>query len=190
MSISRDEAAESLKNIEQAQSRSFTAYGYKSAAPFFFIWGAVWMIGYSAGDLWPAYDNRVWIGLLLIAFIASGIVGRRAGRQDTPEGRARNRRIGLRMVATWMSVFVFIGVVMTVMHPKTPEQAAAFVPLLVAAAYTILGIWMGVRFVVAGIAIAALTLGGFYFLQPHFQLWMAAVGGSTLILTGLWLRRA
>ncbi|HEY4944163.1 MAG TPA: hypothetical protein VII56_22235 [Rhizomicrobium sp.] len=190
MPISRDEAAESLKKIEQAQSRSFTAYGYKSAAPFFFIWGAVWMIGYSAGDFWPAYNGRVWPALLLLAFIASAIVGRNYGRKDTPDARARSNRIGLRMVATWVAIFVFIGVVMNVMHPKTPAQGAAFVPLLVAAAYTILGIWMGVRFTIAGIAIAALTLGGFYFLQPHFQLWMAAVGGMTLIATGLWLRRA
>ena len=190
MSISRDEAAESLKTIQLAQNRSFQAYGYKSAAPFFFIWGAVWMIGYSSSDLWPGKDVRVWPALLLLAFIASAIVGRSYGRKDTPGARARSNRIGLRMTATWVTVFVFIAVVMTVMQPKTAAQAAAFIPLLVAAAYTILGIWMGLRFSIAGIAIAALTLGGFYFLQPHFQLWMAAVGGSTLVLTGLWLRRA
>ena len=190
MSISRDEAAESLRNIEQAQSRSFTAYGYQSAAPFLFIWGVVWMVGYTSNDLLPLYAGRIWPALLLLAFIASGIVGRRMGRGDTTEGRARNRRIGLRMLATWLAVFAFIGAVMTVMQPTTQAQADAFVPLIVAASYTILGIWMGARFVIAGLTIAALTLGGFYLLQPHFALWMAAVGGSTLVLTGLWMRRA
>ena len=191
MSISRDEAAESLRNIEQAQSRSFEAYGYKAAAPFFFIWGLVWMVGYTAGDFWPYYaGTRIWPALLLLAFIASAIFGRRAGRGSDPASRARNARIGWRIVASWIVVSVFITVVMNVLRPATPEQDAAFVPLLVAAAYAILGIWMGVRFVIAGAAIAALTLGGFYFLHPHFQLWMAGVGGTTLIVTGLWLRRA
>lgn len=189
MSISRDEAAETLKSIELAQTRSFQAYGYKSAAPFLFIWGVIWMVGYTVSDLWPVLGGRVWPALLLIAFIASAIFGQRAGTDKSAEGRAKNRRIGLRMTGTWVAIFVFIGAVMAVMRPS-PLQATAFVPLLVAAAYTVLGLWMGVRFVIAGIAIGALTLGGFFYLPAHFLLWMAAVGGSTLILTGLWLRRA
>ncbi|HXC55597.1 MAG TPA: hypothetical protein VNU97_09890 [Rhizomicrobium sp.] len=191
MSISRDEAAETLRNIQQAQSRSFTAYGYKSAAPFFFIWGVVWWIGYSANDLVPAYGGRIWPALLLLAFIASAVFGRRSGRgDDSPAARDRNRRIGLRMLATWIAVFAYIAAVTIVMRPATSAQESAFVPLLVAAAYTVLGVWMGVRFVIAGLAIGVLTLGGFFFLHGHFELWMAAVGGTTLIVTGFWLRRA
>jgi hypothetical protein len=47
----------------------------------------------------------------------------------------------------------------------------------------------GTRYVVSGIAVAALTLAGFFLLKQHFLLWMAAVGGGAMILAGLWLRR-
>lgn len=36
---------------------------------------------------------------------------------------------------------------------------------------------------------AALTLGGWLWLLEIFVLWMAFVGGGSLILTGFWLRK-
>ena len=52
-----------------------------------------------------------------------------------------------------------------------------------------MGIWRGLRFRYAGIAVGALTLGGWFWLPEYFLLWMAAVGGGSLILVGLWLRK-
>jgi len=52
-----------------------------------------------------------------------------------------------------------------------------------------MGLWFGFRYIVAGLLVATLTLTGFFVLRSHFSLWMASVGGSALILTGLWLRK-
>ena len=82
----------------------------------------------------------------------------------------------------------FIAATYAVFGRVTPAQQAAFVPLIVALGYTLLGIWKGPRFLVTGIVIAVLTLGGFFFLHAHFLLWMAFVGGGALLLAGLWLR--
>ncbi len=70
------------------------------------------------------------------------------------------------------------------------QEIAAFIPLLMAALYVIRGLWSGWRYSAIGIGLAALSLGGFFFLHHYFLLWMALVGGGTLILTGLWLHRA
>jgi hypothetical protein len=43
--------------------------------------------------------------------------------------------------------------------------------------------------VAAGVVIAALTLGGFFFIPRYFLLWMAAVGGGALMLAGFWMER-
>jgi hypothetical protein len=43
---------------------------------------------------------------------------------------------------------------------------------------------------VTGIALAALTLFGYFEVVTHFDMWMAVVGGGSLILAGIWLRRA
>jgi hypothetical protein len=48
----------------------------------------------------------------------------------------------------------------------------------------------GPRYVTTGIAVATLTLTGFFLLKQHFFLWMAGVGGASLILAGIWLKRA
>jgi hypothetical protein len=60
---------------------------------------------------------------------------------------------------------------------------------VVALAYVLTGLWSGLRFVVAGVAVAVLTLGGFFYLPQHFLLWEGFVGGGALILAGIWFRR-
>jgi hypothetical protein len=76
-----------------------------------------------------------------------------------------------------------------VLRPTGAKQIAALIPLMVAIAYVIPGIWRGPRYVVTGLAVAALTLFGFFLVREHFFLWMAIIGGAALILAGLWLKR-
>jgi len=99
------------------------------------------------------------------------------------------QRNALRYCAAAFAVFVYIAATFFVMAPVTNKQVATFIPLLVALIYVLRGIWNGPRHIVAGIAIAALTLVGFVWLSSHFFLWMAAVGGGALILAGLWMRQ-
>ncbi len=73
--------------------------------------------------------------------------------------------------------------------PVRDTQQAAFVPLIVALMYVLVGIWRGPRFLITGVAVAALTLVGYFHLHEHFLLWMAVVGGGALVLAGLWLRQ-
>ena len=78
---------------------------------------------------------------------------------------------------------------LTLMHPTAREQGA-FIPLIISAIYAGAGVWVGLRYVVLGAIIATLTLFGFFEIQQHFALWMAAVGGGGLIVAGLWMRSA
>ena len=50
MTLSSDQAAESLKEIDRTGRRSAQAYGYANASPFFVIWGVIWMFGYTGSD--------------------------------------------------------------------------------------------------------------------------------------------
>jgi hypothetical protein len=103
--------------------------------------------------------------------------------------RARGSGFGWRYGAAVAATFVFFCAVFAVMWPVSERQIAAFIPLFVALAYALRGIWSGLRHVVAGVLVAALTLAGFFLLEQHFFLWMAGVGGGSLILAGVWLRR-
>lgn len=182
--LSRDEASETLKSIQQTQGRSAQAYGYQSAAPFLILWGVIWFLGYGATDLYPRYADWAWGTLVVIGFALSAFLGKRSSTR--PDGA----RHGMRIMATWLTMLVFVSAVFSVMPPTRNEQIGAFIPLLIAFFYGVLGIWAGMRFLIAGAAIAVLTLGGFFLLQSHFSLWMAAVGGGTLVATGFWLNKA
>ncbi len=186
MSLSPDQAADSLKEIEKTSLRSASAYSYANSSPYFLLWGVIWMIGYAGSDLMPQIAGYLWMGLTVLGFGLSMVIGcatRPAG--DPVAGRQR----GWRFFASFLAIYLFVVASFTILMPISTNAQAAFVPLVVALFYSLAGIWKGVRFLVAGIAVAALTLGGFFLLHEHFLLWMAGVGGGALVLAGLWLRK-
>jgi hypothetical protein len=186
MPLSQNEAADALRDIDKTQRRSSNAYGYSFASPFFILWGVLWAIGYGSSDLWPAYGGDVWLGVDVFGILASFLIGQRGKK-----GGAGIGVMGLRYFATMLALLVFVLATFAVMWPVNSQAVGAFIPLLVALLYALLGIWTtGTRFLIAGIVVAALTLGGYFFVHTHFMLWMAAVGGGSLVLAGLWLRQA
>jgi len=185
MSLTPNEAAAALRDIESAGRRSGQAFGYRMSAPHLVIWGIVWVVGYAGSDLVPHLTNVLWPAVVLVGTIASLVIGALTGRANKVGRAGDGWRFGLLVVVFW----VFLVATFTLMHPG-PRAQGAFVPLVIATIYAGVGLWMGLRFVLLGAAVAALTLFGFFEIQQHFYLWMAAVGGGGLILAGLWMRSA
>jgi len=183
--ISPQQAADALKEAAAAEKRSARAYRYQRSAPHLFLWGAIWLAGYGGSDLWPRYAGWLWTGLLLLALVISTAVGR-YGNFDS-QGQAG--RGNWRYAVTFMAIWAFFGATYAVMGPINDLQEGAFPPLVVALAYVLTGLWSGPRFVAAGVTVAVLTLGGFFYLPQHFLLWEGFVGGGALILAGAWFRR-
>ncbi len=180
MSLTPNEAADALRDIEQTGRRSSTAYGYQMAAPHFILWGVIWVVGYGVSAIKMEW-SIVWPALSLLGTIGSFWLGWRS----KPAGQ----KFDGRYLATFVAVFAFIACLFAVMPPRKPEQIGAFFPILVALYYSLIGIWTrGVRILALGIAVAVLTIGGYFFLPAHFLLLMAGVGGGGLILGGFWLR--
>ncbi len=182
MSLTPNEAADALRDIETTAKRSGEAFGYRMSAPFLMIWGMVWIVGYTGTDITARYAGLVWMCAIVGGTIASALVGRAIG-----PGRARQ---GWRYAALTAIIWLFLFGTYAVMGPISGRQQGAFVPLLIAAIYAGFGLWIGARYVVTGIAVAALTLFGFFYVREHFNLYMAAVGGGGLVLVGIWLRSA
>lgn len=182
MSIQPEEAANTLHDIEDAGRQSARAYRYQKASPHFFLWGGVWVVGYAAtyGGLRPV---MVWPVLVILGIAGSFWIGWRSGAKSS-------RAYAWRYATTVLTAFLFIEALLAILPPKSNLQVDALFPLLVALAYAMLGIWTGgTRIAWLGLALAALTLGAYFWLPQYFSLWMAAVGGGALILGGVWLRR-
>jgi hypothetical protein len=183
MSLSREQAQEALRAVERTTQRSNAAMSYRMSAPHLILWGVIWVIGYGAmaakmnwTPLWPALSATGTVGSFVIGW-----------RMTRAKAQGFDGRFG----ATFLAIFLFVTAVFVILPPKTDTQFGAFFPILVSLYYALIGIWTrGARILVAGVALAILTMAGFLYLQSIFNLWMAVVGGGGLILGGLWLRSA
>ena len=197
MTLSPNEAAGALRDMAAVETRSRRLHGYREASPHLILWGVLWWAGYGLSEPWPRRALAIWIPIVVIGLAATFAISlsnarRRDAHADRVAGPARPPEVArlrwgfLEMVLT---AFLFIAATLAVMAPVTGRQVGAFIPLVVAASYAVVGLWQGLRFIVAGVVIAGLTLGGFFFLVPaHFALWMAGVGGGALMLAGCWFR--
>jgi hypothetical protein len=185
MSLTPDQAVEALRDVERARSRSIAFFSYRVSSPQVIMWGIFWFIGYGASDLMPTKGGPIWGAIGVAWFILSFLFSRRS----TQKAAAGNKGQAWRFLVIYLTFTVFIFSTVAIMRPRGAEMGA-FVPMLVAAMYTILGLWTGWRYSAIGVGIAVLTMGGYFFLPAHFLLWMAFVGGGALTLTGLWLRGA
>jgi hypothetical protein len=182
MTIQPEEAASALNRIEDAGRQSARAYRYQKVSPHFFLWGAIWVVGYgltyaraSAAVIWPL--------LVVLGILGSFWLGRRRGAKSS-------RAYAWRYATTVLAAFLFIEALLAILPPKSSLQVDALFPLLVALAYAMLGIWTGgTRIAWLGLVLAALTVGAYFWLPQYFLLWMAAIGGGALILGGVWMRR-
>ena len=175
---SSQDAAVALREIETAEARSAMLHRYQRSAPQLVLWGVLWAIGYGLNDVFPTYGQAIWAAIVPIGAIAGFTALRGTGHQ-----------CGWRYGAVAVTLMAFLFAAGFVLRPTGAKQIAALIPLIVATAYVIAGIWRGPRYVVTGLAVAALTLFGFFLVREHFFLWMAIVGGAALILAGLWLKR-
>ena len=56
-------------------------------------------------------------------------------------------------------------------------------------AYIIMGLWLDRFFLVLGTLVTLATLAGYYFITDYFFLWMAVVGGGSLVAGGVFIRK-
>jgi hypothetical protein len=186
MPISAQQATDALNDIALAQRRASTLRGYERGAPHFILWGLIWVVGYGLSDFTPNLAGAVWLVLDVVGMTGSFLLGRAAVAQ-VPRADAA---FGRRFVALGVTILVFVLATYFIMRPNQAAQFGAFPALLMATLYTVVGIWRGRRWAVSGVVLGVCTVAGFALFKEHFMLWMAAAGGATLLLTGLWLWRA
>jgi hypothetical protein len=185
MTVDRDTAVASLAAIEDAERRTARAIVYGTASTFLILWGVITAAGYIFTQAYPARAAITW-PVLTVAGLAMTVV---MTARNSASLTAAPSQLGWRLVGAQIALIGFGLMVVVVLGPFKGRQLDAFWPLLFMLGYVLAGIWVGRFFVLCGVAIALLTVAGFWWSGPWFQLWMAAVNGGALILGGLWLRR-
>jgi hypothetical protein len=181
MALSPDEAAQALSEIEAAETRSRMAYGYLIGGSYLILWGVIWVVCYSLVDFRPDAVSIIWLAGCAVGVAGSVILGRRRGESQ--------ERRGWRAFVPATGYVVFAFLLLNILRPRSVEDSSIAVALIVSLAYVQIGVHLGDRLMLIGAGLAALSLAGYVWIPLHFHLYMAFVGGGSMILAGFWLRR-
>ena len=187
MTVTRNDAATALHDVDSARRHSQTLFQYGLASPFLLLWGVLWIVAGGVGALSPDNAGLGWLVVDIAGFAGTGMLiavqSRRYG-----EGAGRSRLF--RCMATGAVLAVFVTLTMSVVAPVSDVEVLTLATLLVAAVYVIAGCWTGGRYAAVGAVLAGVAIGLFHLAPDLVPLVVPFVGGGTLILGGLWLRSA
>jgi hypothetical protein len=179
-----EEAARALSDIEQMVARVRQSRIYDLASQIMIAAGTLVLAGNIATFVAPRYAGYIWITvniLTVASFAALSTMG---------PGPIGGRAFDFRTLAAFLLFYAFGIFCSVVLGHYGPRELGAFWPVYFMLFYCIAGLWFGRAFIAIGLAIIVLTLIGYFFVEGGaFLLWMAAINGGGLTLSGLWMRR-
>jgi len=181
--IDPKEAAQALNDIEQIVQRVRQSRIYDIASQIMIAAGVLVLAGNVANFLTPWYANYIWITVNVLNVATAAALSTMGGKQIGVS-------FDFRMLAAFLLFYAFGILCCGVLGHYGPRELGAFWPIYFMLFYCIAGLWFGRAFIIIGLGIIVLTLIGYFFVEgAAFLLWMAAVNGGGLILSGLWMRR-
>lgn len=187
MNIDAKAAASALKDIDRATARTAAFSGYRRSWPSFLVWGLVWSGANITQQFAPEWANVTWM-IGLVAGISSSIFVGMSARPLAATGATRPTMA--RYIGAGLIIAVAISAVFNIVGVRDAVTANAAMSLFVAAAYAVMGLWHGSRFLCLGLLLGGVIIAGWAYGREYFALWMGLAGGGALILTAFWLRRA
>jgi hypothetical protein len=186
MTMTHDEAAKALSDIEQAGAHSKTLKGYERASPYLMMWGLLWIVAGTVAQVSPANTSVAWWTVDAIGIAGSLYLAVSQSRER--QGEAKPALFRVLMLCAILGAFN--AAVFNVFAPVNGAQVMSFAGLLCAVIYMVVGQWFGARYVVLGATLFVTTLVGFFVLTNITVVFISWAGGASIALSGLWLRRA
>ena len=184
MSIDPNDARASLSDIAAVERRTYQTLTYDHSSFQFILWGALVFCGYLWTFLEPRHGIIGWT-----AVAVAGVSGSFALRRLRRNLSSRDSKLGARLGYGQLALIGFGLVLVSLLSPLGDRQIEAFWPTLVMFCHVLAGIWLGRFFIFTGLAVTALIVVGYVWIDPWYPLWLAISVGGGLIASGLWLRR-
>jgi hypothetical protein len=172
--MDKKHAFEGLSDVEMARQKTAELRFYRGMGSIVCAWGVVWLFGFGAQSIYPSLAPMVW---------AAGWLGALAWTFTRPP-----KSHDIRALATW-GVAVICLILILVVTRADQTTAAKIFGLALSAAYAVLGIWFGTRFLALAAVVLVSAGLGWWFVPQWLFFTLALGGGAALILGGLWLRR-
>jgi hypothetical protein len=188
--INKDEAATALSDIADASYKAESMQRYQRSAPYFLLWGGIWMLANCLTDLAPAWAGSSWNVLVILgAGITIWLSTRTVQQYAEPMSRQTTGLRNWKYGATWLLIFAYFIANFSFLPHLNGKQGNAYISMFWAFIYAFVGVWTGWRIFVIGLLTAASILIGYFWINTHYFLWMGLVSGSLLMLGGVWLRK-
>jgi hypothetical protein len=185
MSIDSRQASAALSDIDEMVRRLRQSRIYDIASQIMIASGALVLAGDLANFAAPRRGVYVWIAVNILNIAVAAVIAKRAARKNGVHA------FDFRVFGAFALFYAFGLFCTGVLGHFGPREQGAFWPIYFMLFYGIAGLWFGRAFIAIGVAITVLTLIGYGFVEgASFLLWMAAVNGGGLILSGLWMRRS
>lgn len=186
MTISPSEAEEALAAIESIAQKTRRSIAGGSAYISLIITGIVWVVGFTATQfLTGSIVATIWIVSSILGSIAATVMGIRAGQRV----RSASARVTGKRVATfWILLSLFSLGALAVAQPADGKQLTMLIILFAMIGQMGMGLLLSFSVTWWTVPVVALTLIGYFFFPEIYYLWMALIGGGTMILLGLYIR--
>jgi len=193
-----EEARAALAEVDRVLTQTRLAIAQGPSAPLLILWGVIWMIADLTTQFYPPAMQWLWLLLDLVGIFGSWWLATRHRVQvKRPSGW------GWRIGAFWGILFFYSSLWLWLLvpghWPQTAQQWNDFWPMykrisayghtIPMFAYVVGGLWLGRFFVWLGLLVTALVLIGFCYVPDYFFLWLAATGGGSLVISGVFIRK-
>jgi hypothetical protein len=178
------EAAQALNDIEDIVQRVRQSRIYDISSQIMIAAGVLVLAGNLVNFAAPRQASLIWITVNVLTVASAAALSTMGGRMTGVQA------FDFRVLAAFLLFYGFGFLCSVVLGHFGPRELGAFWAIYFMLFYSMAGLWFGRAFTAMGLAIIALTLTGYFFVEgAAFLLWMAAVNGGGLILSGLWMRR-
>ena len=186
MNISPSEAEEALAAIQTVAQKTRRSIASGGAYISLIITGVVWLVGYTATQfLIGPIVAWIWIGVSAVGSVVATFLGMQAGKRVRS---ASANETGKRVAVFWVLLVLFGAAGIAVARPADGKQLTMLVILFAMIGQMGMGLLLSFSATWWTVPVVALTLTGYFFFPNIYYLWMALIGGGTMIVLGLYIR--
>ena len=178
------EAAADLRDIREIMERTRRSFADGGVGPIMIVWGVTWLLGFT-GTQFLSGEAKGWVWLVLhvLAISSTIVISKRAAKGVRSD-------IGGRIFSFWIALVVYSALWAWILRPTAGVDAGLFIATVAMFGWVVLGLWLSSHlFIGVGISVTILAVVGYLLLPAFFALWMALLGGGTLIGSGVYVRR-